>query len=211
MRIGVVSAHFPPNFTSGGTLAPQRLARGFAAAGHDVAVYAGHLDYGRSAGASWDDVDDDGFPVRWIEIHPWIGWADDHNFDNPTVTADFVDWLVATQPDVVHVHSCQALGVGVIEATKAAGMPGRAHDARLLVELRAAVPRRPHRTRRAASSWTAACARARSTTAGSACATSVCGPRWSTSTSCCARRRRRPRSWRRTASTRRSCASTRTA
>jgi glycosyltransferase involved in cell wall biosynthesis len=123
MRIGVVSSHFPPNFTSGGTLAPQRLARAFAARGHEVCVYAGHLDYERRAGQSWDDADDAGFPVHWIEIHPWIGWADSNNFDNPTVTSDFVDWLVRTQPDVVHVHSIQALGVGVIEATKAAGVP----------------------------------------------------------------------------------------
>ena len=41
MRIRVVTAHFPPNFTSGGTLAPQRLARAFACQGHDVWVYAG--------------------------------------------------------------------------------------------------------------------------------------------------------------------------
>ncbi|MEY2425099.1 MAG: hypothetical protein QOI61_671, partial [Actinomycetota bacterium] len=123
MRIAVVTAHFPPNFTSGGTLAPQRLAREFAARGHDVSVYSGHLDRSRAAGDAWDDVGENGIPIRWIEIHPWIGWSDAKNFENPTVTSDFIDWLVRVQPDVVHVHSCQALGVGVIEAAKAAGIP----------------------------------------------------------------------------------------
>ncbi len=123
MRIGVVSAHFPPNFRSGGTLAPQRLARAFAAAGHDVFVYAGHLDDQRPGAEAWDDVEETGLAVRWIEVHPWIGWSDTNNFDNPRVTADYRDWLTRVQPDVVHVHSCQALGVGVVEEAGVAGIP----------------------------------------------------------------------------------------
>src|SRR3954447_14607568 len=39
MRVVVVSAHCPPNFVSGGTLAPQRLARALRARGHEVSVY----------------------------------------------------------------------------------------------------------------------------------------------------------------------------
>lgn len=123
MRIAVVSAHFPPNFTSGGSLAPQRLARGLRDAGHEVAVYAGHLDRARTPAEAWNDLDETGLPVRWIEIHPWIGWSDANNVDNPVVTADYAAWLAAHQPDIVHVHSCQAIGVGVIEAAAAAGIP----------------------------------------------------------------------------------------
>ncbi len=123
MRIAVVTAHFPPNFTSGGSLAPQRLAREMQARGHEVSVYAGSLDRSRSAGEAWNTVDEGGFPVRWIEIHPWIGWADSNNIDNPVVTADYRRWLLETQPDVVHVHSCQAIGVGVVEAAADAGIP----------------------------------------------------------------------------------------
>lgn len=41
VRILVVSAHFPPNFVSGGTLVPQRTAVALQRRGHDVAVYAG--------------------------------------------------------------------------------------------------------------------------------------------------------------------------
>ena len=46
-RLLVVSAHFPPDFVSGGTLVPDRQARGLAAHGWDVSVYAGSLDPAR--------------------------------------------------------------------------------------------------------------------------------------------------------------------
>ncbi|MEY2399812.1 MAG: hypothetical protein QOJ00_2986 [Actinomycetota bacterium] len=123
MRIAVVTAHFPPNFTSGGSLAPQRLAREITERGHQVFVYAGSLDRDRAPGEAWDGTDAAGFPIRWIEIHPWIGWADSNNVDNPVVTADYARWLETTKPDVVHVHSCQAIGVGVVEVAAAAGIP----------------------------------------------------------------------------------------
>src|SRR4051812_5039158 len=74
VRIVVVSAHFPPNFVSGGTLAPQRQAQGLRAAGHEVSVYAGWLG-DRTPLESWTE-DVDGLPVRWIVSTPWIGWSD---------------------------------------------------------------------------------------------------------------------------------------
>ena len=43
MRILTVSAHYPPNFVSGGTLQPQGIARGLAARGHESHVFAGWL------------------------------------------------------------------------------------------------------------------------------------------------------------------------
>ena len=123
MRIAVVTAHYPPNFTSGGTLAPQRLARAMAERGHEVFVYAGHLDESRTPGEAWDDPAEHAPSVRWIEVHPWTAWSDPTNADNPTVTADYAAWLARVQPDVVHVHSCQVIGVGVVEAAADAGVP----------------------------------------------------------------------------------------
>lgn len=121
MRILVVSAHFPPNFVSGGTLAPQRLARGLRARSHDVSVYAGYLDGERPALATWTDTDDTGLSVRWIVTTPWTGWSDRHNFDNPEVVADFAAHAAAVQPDVIHVHSVQTLGAGLLPAAAATG------------------------------------------------------------------------------------------
>ncbi|MDP9075670.1 MAG: glycosyltransferase, partial [Actinomycetota bacterium] len=121
MRIVVVSAHYPPEFVSGGTLVPQRLARGLAGRGHDVWVYAGSLDRQRDPLETWQDRDPTGLPVRWIASWPWIGWSDRHNYDNPQVTADFATWLAAVRPEVVHLHSLQSLGSGLVEAAAGAG------------------------------------------------------------------------------------------
>ena len=46
MRIALVSAHYPPNFVSGGTLVPQRIAEGLARRGHRISVFAGSMDDG---------------------------------------------------------------------------------------------------------------------------------------------------------------------
>src|SRR3954451_7502160 len=125
MRLVVVSAHFPPDFVSGGTLQPQRLARGLRAQGHDVSVYAGWLGLdapvARPALETWTDVDDTGLPVRWIVTTPYIGWTDDANFDNPAVAADFARYLDEVQPEVVHLHSIQSLGAGLVTAAADAG------------------------------------------------------------------------------------------
>ncbi len=120
MRILTVTAHYPPNFTSGGTLQPQRLARALAGRGHESSVYAGWLG-DRTPLSAWDDTDETGLDVRWIAIAPWIGWGDDHNWHNPAVTEDFRLHVRRTAPEVVHFHSMQALGAGLLPAAKAAG------------------------------------------------------------------------------------------
>ena len=119
-RLVVVSAHFPPDFVSGGTLVPDRQARGLARRGWDVSVYAGSLDPARTPLESWDD-EVDGLAVRWVAIAPFIGWSDTRNYDNPGAVADFATHLARTRPDVVHLHSLQSLGAGMVRAAKAAG------------------------------------------------------------------------------------------
>ncbi|MEA2825967.1 MAG: hypothetical protein QOG43_406 [Actinomycetota bacterium] len=120
MRIVVVSAHFPPNFVSGGTLQPQRLAQGLRARGHDVSVYAGWLGE-RPPLESWEDVDGTGLPVRWVVSGRWIGWGDERNFDNPDVGAHFAAHLAQVRPDVVHLHALQSLGGNLVPIAAAAG------------------------------------------------------------------------------------------
>ena len=128
MRIVVVSAHFPPNFVSGGTQQPQRLARGLRARGHEVWVYAGWLGDDRAAGSGWTEDDETGLPVRWIASTPWIGWDDRRNFDNPTVALDFAAFLDEVHPDVVHLHSLQSLGAGLVRVAAD-------HGARVIVTM----------------------------------------------------------------------------
>ena len=121
MKILVVSAHFPPNFVSGGTLAPQRLARGLRARGHDVSVYAGHLDAARLPLETWTDTDDTGLPVRWIVTTPWTGWSDERNYKNGKISSDFRRHVSDMKPDIVHFHSIQTLGAGLLFWAKSSG------------------------------------------------------------------------------------------
>ena len=123
MRVVVVSCHYPPNFVSGGTLVPQRLARGLLARGHDVHVYAGWLDHDgtRQPLDTWDETDETGLPVRWIVSTPFTGWSDDRNWRNPPVTADFAGWLETVRPDVVHLHCLQSLGGDLVSAAAERG------------------------------------------------------------------------------------------
>ncbi|MGC5616616.1 glycosyltransferase [Georgenia sp. Z1491] len=124
MRVAQVSAHYPPNFVSGGTLVPRRIARALAAAGHEAHVYAGHLDDSRRALSTWDDTDTGEHGtvrVRWIETHPYTSWSDRKNWANPAVEADFRGWLEQVRPDVVHLHSLQTLGGSLVRAAKESG------------------------------------------------------------------------------------------
>ncbi|MGK2946962.1 MAG: glycosyltransferase [Acidimicrobiales bacterium] len=121
MRITMVSAHYPPNFVSGGTLQPQRLARGLADRGHEVRVFAGFLDSRRTPLETWTDTDETGLPVDWVVSTPWMGWSDPLNYDNPGVTEVFTQHLRTHRPEVVHLHALQTLGAGLIEAARAAG------------------------------------------------------------------------------------------
>ncbi len=120
MRIVVVSAHFPPNFVSGGTLQPQRLARALRSRGHDVSVYAGWLGP-RPPLESWEDTDETGMAVRWVVSGRWIGWGDERNFDNPDVGRHFAAHLADVRPDVVHLNALQSLGGTLVPIAAASG------------------------------------------------------------------------------------------
>ncbi|MCK6211779.1 glycosyltransferase [Georgenia sp. EYE_87] len=120
MRVVQVSAHYPPNFVSGGTLVPQRIARALAGAGIESLVYAGHLDPARRPLETWTENDGD-VAVRWVVTTPWTGWADPRNSENPAVETDFRVWLDEVRPDVVHLHSLQTLGGSLVRAAKDSG------------------------------------------------------------------------------------------
>jgi len=120
MRILTVSAHYPPNFVSGGTLQPQRISQGLRDRGHDVSVYAGWIG-DRPPLESWADTDETGMAVRWIVSSPWIGWSDERNWLNPAVTDHFAAHVAALKPDIVHFHALQSFGAGLLPAARAAG------------------------------------------------------------------------------------------
>jgi glycosyltransferase involved in cell wall biosynthesis len=121
MRVVQVSAHYPPNFVSGGTLVPQRVARAMAERGHESFVYAGYLDAAREPLSTWQEPDEHGVQVRWVVTTPWTGWNDPRNSHNAEVEADFRAWLEEVRPDVVHFHSLQTLGGSLVTAAKEHG------------------------------------------------------------------------------------------
>lgn len=121
MRILVVSTLLPPNFVSGGTLQPLRMAHGLRRLGHEVTAYAGWLG-DREPYTAWDDVDEGGMPIRWIATEPFHDPGRTENWWNPIVTRDFEAELERRRPDVVHVHCVQGLGAGLVEAARRRGV-----------------------------------------------------------------------------------------
>lgn len=119
MKILQVSAHYPPDFVSGGALIPQRLARELRARGHETFVFAGQL--GTESLQVSDSTDGD-VPVRWIGNAEFLGWDDPRNIDNPAVLAAFIDYLDEVEPDVVHFHSLQTLGASLLDEAKTRGI-----------------------------------------------------------------------------------------
>ncbi len=140
MRVSVVSAHYPPNFVSGGTLVPFRSARELARRGHEVRVFAGWIGAAHRAGEVFDDGPageppsgegaGPGVPVRWFSTNDSIDWTSRLNFDNPEAAAAFAETLRDFGPDIVHFHSLQGLGAGLLLEAHRSGVPFvvTAHD-----------------------------------------------------------------------------------
>ena len=72
--------------------------------------------------------------VRWVVTHAVDGWADERNLRQPRrERATSAGHLDEVRPDVVHIHSLQSLGAGLVPVARAVGRQGRRHHARLLV------------------------------------------------------------------------------
>jgi glycosyltransferase involved in cell wall biosynthesis len=120
MRLAYVTAHHPPDFTSGATLQVQRLARRAVELGHEVEVLSGAIAMGLGDGEMRTETVD-GVIVHWIGTAERVEQDVDANWDNPLAATAARRWLGNFEPDVVHVHTLQTLGVGVVEAALDAG------------------------------------------------------------------------------------------
>lgn len=121
MRILQVSAHYPPDFVSGGSLVPRRFAHELARRGHESLVFAGRLK-GVEPGEVLDE-EFEGVRVRWVGNSSFLGWADEKNVNNPKLSALFEEYLREVNPDVVHFHSIQTLGAQMLDIAKSHGYP----------------------------------------------------------------------------------------
>ena len=82
MRILYVTAHYPPDFTSGATLQLRRVAQHVGAAGHDVAVLSGAIRNGLADGETSSETVD-GVTVHWIGTGGLIRQDDDAQLAQP--------------------------------------------------------------------------------------------------------------------------------
>lgn len=124
MRVVVVSAHYPPDFVSGGTLQPQRLARALRREGHEVAVFAGWNQRPVPVAGnppSWEERDEEGLLVHWVNTSAWLDPASRANVENPVVATELAGFLGRARPEVVHVHTLQGMGVDVLAVAQGTG------------------------------------------------------------------------------------------
>jgi glycosyltransferase involved in cell wall biosynthesis len=122
MRILYVTAHYPPDFTSGATLQVARIARNVAAGGHEVAVLSGAIRSGLADGETRTEVVD-GVTVHWIGTAGRIEQDDDDNWLNPAATAYASEVMDRWRPDVVHAHALQTLGADLLAEAASRGVP----------------------------------------------------------------------------------------
>ena len=121
MRIATVTAHYPPNFISGGTLVPHRIAEGFAARGHEVHVFAGSYQDGEPDMTVRTETTESGVQIQWTTITGMLAWDDDVNYSNNELAAEFARWIARVRPEVVHFHNLQGFGGSLVSIAAAAG------------------------------------------------------------------------------------------
>jgi glycosyltransferase involved in cell wall biosynthesis len=119
MRILYVTAHYPPDFTSGATLQLQRVARHVAAASHEVAVLSGAI--GLRDGETRTEIVDD-VTLHWLGTADRLAQDDDGNWLNPAATAYAAEVMDRWRPDVLHAHALQTLGADLLAEAAARGI-----------------------------------------------------------------------------------------
>ncbi len=122
MRVALVSALYPPEFRGGATVVCRRLAGELARLGHSCAVFSGRTTADEPLGAVARGRVDEA-PTYRINVggalHAWTR----ESYWNPVATQGFERFLDENRPDVVHLHSLQGLGAGLIDAARGAGRP----------------------------------------------------------------------------------------
>lgn len=122
MRIAQAIALYLPEFQGGATLVCDRLARALQARGHQVEIFSGRTTAAEPLGTLKRDMVGPFLTWRVNLGHAFHPWSRE-NYANPVAAESFAEFLAATRPDVVHAHSIQALGGGILHAARDAGVP----------------------------------------------------------------------------------------
>ncbi len=128
MRIVLVAHGFPPFERTGVENHVAELARELAEREHDVHVFVPRRDPRRAHLALRREARD-GFTIHWLATNEPPRSSADH-LEPEGVEAIFASFLEREAPDLVHVHHVHKLGIGILRATKARGLPlvFTAHD-----------------------------------------------------------------------------------
>ncbi|NHN87899.1 glycosyltransferase [Acetobacter conturbans] len=113
LRVMAVNIFFVPRSFGGATLVAEEMARHLSKDHADVAIFTtcSHVNglFSSSVRYEVEGMQVVASPLS-MHIDPVGG------LDNPRCTAQFVSWLHAYRPDVVHFHSVQGLGIGMLQA-----------------------------------------------------------------------------------------------
>jgi glycosyltransferase involved in cell wall biosynthesis len=118
MRVLIVSSLFPRTVFTGGTRVPVAQAEELRRLGHDVEFFGGHLS--RIPGQDDVTTDVSGFPARLVDVAGKLDPDDPAFFVNRAAERVFAK-LLETGFDLVHFHSLQGLGSGLVGMARSAG------------------------------------------------------------------------------------------
>ncbi len=133
MRVMIVNVHFAPESFGGATIVAEESAVRLGGLGHDVTVVtttaAPWLGHGQMRRYEAEGVQV--IALRHSSDHSVKG-----EYDDVVIANRFRQILAATQPDVVHFHAMQMLGVSCVEVAQEMGIPTvvTLHDAWWLCE-----------------------------------------------------------------------------
>lgn len=125
MRILFITNGYPPHRWAGTETYTAGIAKRLTERGHDVQVVCGGgWDTGSRYWNGYSDEVRQGVPVRRVHLnwkrapHPFA-----YLYDNPVVAEHLGAYLNESEPDLVHVTSCETLSASVLRVAKEAGLP----------------------------------------------------------------------------------------
>lgn len=133
MRILTVNVHYSPESYGGATVVAEQLTRHFSANGHEAIALTGATQAGTKPGEFYR-YEDAGLPV--LALGRRLPQSTNDEYHQAELAQRFDMALEAIQPDVVHFHAVQGLGVEMVQRAQAAGAATAVtlHDAWWLCE-----------------------------------------------------------------------------
>lgn len=124
MKIVLPVHHFPPNYSAGAELYTFRLARWLLNHGHKAEVVCiESMHWGRNNHVTAVCDTYQGISVWRLAVEVAQKDWPVRSFDNPDLTAWFVNYLNEAQPDLVHFQAGYLIGAGPLRASVAARIP----------------------------------------------------------------------------------------